>query len=194
MARNLELLLTRTIEHLGIVGDIVRVRPGYARNYLLPLGIAEPPTKSKIEALKEARAKAQAEVAALRAGREALLSRMEDVRITLTRACNANGLLYGSVTQRDLADGLQAAGYDVGIRSVRLAAAIRRVGEYHVPVQFDRDLRTEITVVIEPDQPLEEREEMEIDDEGELVRPDRKKRKAAREARAPGGTEAPAEA
>ena len=58
---------------------------------------------------------------------------------------------------------------DVGARSVRLAAAIRRIGTYPVPIQFDKDLRTEITVVVEPDQPLEERDEMEFDDEGNLI-------------------------
>ena len=57
----------------------------------------------------------------------------------------------------------------MGARSVRLAAAIRRIGTYPVPIQFDKDLRTEITVVVEPDQPLEEREEMEFDDEGNLI-------------------------
>jgi len=169
MARTIELLLTETVENLGLVGDVVRVRPGFARNYLLPHGIAEVPTAERIEAMKEARAEAQARFAALRSAREELLSRMEQVRITLIRSCNDNGVLYGSVSQRDIAEGLQGAGYDVGIRSIRMAGAFRRIGEYAVPVQFERDLRTEISVVIEPDQPLEEREEMEIDDEGELV-------------------------
>ena len=174
MAKRIELLLLESVENCGIVGDIVKVKPGFARNYLLPLGIAEFPTPSKIEALKEERAKAQAEVAALRAAREELLGRMEEVKVTLVRSCNDKGILYGSVTQRDIADGLQDDGYDVGTRSIRLANALRRIGEYHVPIQFEKDLRTEITVVIEPDQPLEEREEMEIDDEGNLVIPEKK--------------------
>ncbi len=168
-SRNIELLLLETVENLGIVGDTVKVKPGFARNYLLPHGIAEFPTPTKIEALKESRAAAQAEVSALRGAREELLGRMEEVTVILVRSCNDRGVLYGSVTQRDIADGLQENGYNVGTRSIRLAAAIRRIGEYPVPVQFEKDLRTDITVRIEPDQPLEEREEMEIDDEGELV-------------------------
>ena len=169
MARNLELLLLETVENLGIVGDIVKVKPGFARNYLLPMQIAEKPTPTKIEALKEARASARAELEQLRSAREELLGRMQEVEVILVRSCNAKGILYGSVTQRDIADGLQEAGYDVGVRSIRLANAFRRIGEYSVPVQFDKDLRTDIAIIIEPDQPLEEREEMEIDDEGELV-------------------------
>jgi large subunit ribosomal protein L9 len=159
MAKNIELLLLRNVENLGIVGDIVKVKPGYARNYLLPQARAEFPTPAKIESLKEARAKAQAELASLRAAREELLGRMKEVTITLVRSCNDQGVLYGSVTQRDIADGLQEAGYDVGVRSVRLPQPIRRVGSYDVPIQFEKDLRTDVHVIIEPDQPLEAREE-----------------------------------
>ena len=169
MARHIELLLLKNIEHLGIVGDVVRVKRGYARNYLLPHGFAEVPTASRIEMLEEDRAKAMAELASLRSARENLLEQMVEVTLTLTRSCNDQGVLYGSVTQRDICDALQSNGLDVGARSVRLAAAIRRVGTYPVPIQFDKDLRTEITVVVEPDQPLEERDEMEFDDEGNLI-------------------------
>jgi len=169
MAKNVELLLLRTVENLGIVGDIVRVKPGYARNFLLPHGLAEFPTPSRIEALKEERALARAELAALRKEREELLALMKEVTVTLVRSCNDKGHLYGSVTQRDISDGLQEKGYNVDVRSVRLSNAIRHIGEYPVPIQFDRDLRAEITVLVEPDQPLEEREEMEFDDEGNLI-------------------------
>ena len=169
MARHIELLLLKNIEHLGIVGDVVRVKRGYARNYLIPHGFAEVPTASRIAMLEEDRAKAMAELASLRSARENLLEQMVEVTLTLTRSCNDQGVLYGSVTQRDICDALQANGLDVGARSVRLAAAIRRIGTYPVPIQFDKDLRTEITVVVEPDQPLEERDEMEFDDEGNLI-------------------------
>jgi large subunit ribosomal protein L9 len=192
MAKNIELLLLRSVENLGIVGDIVKVKPGYARNYLLPHGLAETPTPSRIEALKEERLKAQAELAELRAAREELLGRMSDVTITLVRSCNDQGVLYGSVTQRDISDALQEAGYDVGVRSVRLSQPIRRIGPYDVPIQFEKDLRTEVHVVVEPDQPLEEREEMEFDEEGNLIerKPERKDRRArAPEAKAEGEPE-----
>lgn len=168
--KKIRLLLNKTVENLGIVGDIVKVRPGFARNYLLPQALAEAPTPTKIERLKEARAAAQSELANLRSAREELLGRMKDVAVTIQRSCNDQGILYGSVTQRDISEALQAAGYDVGIRSVRLNQSIRRVGAYHVPIQFEKDLRTDITLNVEADRQFQdEREEMEIDDEGELV-------------------------
>ncbi len=83
MAKNIELLLTRSVENLGIVGDIVHVKPGFARNFLLPHGLAEFPTPSKIESLKEARAKAQAELAELRAVREGLVAELQGVSIRM---------------------------------------------------------------------------------------------------------------
>ena len=167
--KNIELLLLKTIEDLGIVGDIVKVKPGHARNYLLPQRLAEFPTPSRIEGLKVERAKAEAELAHLRSVRAELLKRLTDVSVTLVRSCNAKGHLYGSVNQRDIADALIAAGYGVDVRNIRLSQAIRHIGPYEVPVQFDKDLRADITVLVEPDQPLEEREEMEFDDEGNLI-------------------------
>ncbi|HVP72101.1 MAG TPA: 50S ribosomal protein L9 [Phycisphaerales bacterium] len=169
-AKKVQLLLNKTVENLGIVGDVVKVRPGFARNYLLPLAIAEKPTPSKIERLKAAREAALAELAQLRKDREGLLERMHAVTVTIVRSCNDQGILYGSVSQRDIADALAQAGYDVGIRAVRLSQTIRRVGEYHVPIQFDKDLRTDITLKVDADRVLEEaKEEVEIDEEGNPI-------------------------
>jgi large subunit ribosomal protein L9 len=155
MAKHIELLLLDTVENLGLVGDVVKVKPGYARNYLLPHGYAEPPSPTKIESLKEARARAQAELAALREQREKLVEEMSEVSVTLERNCNDQGALYGSVTHRDISDALMEAGWGVDVRSVRIAHPIRHIGIYPVPLQFDKDLRVEVTVVVQSDRDLE---------------------------------------
>jgi large subunit ribosomal protein L9 len=159
MARPVELLLTRTVENLGIVGDIVKVRAGYARNYLLPHALAEHPTEAKIASLKVAREKALAELAAQRQLREETIAKLGGVSIKLVRSCNDQGVLYGSITQRDIADALVSAGYAVDMRSVRLANPFRRVGSYPCLVQFDRDLKAEITIEVAADRTLESMEE-----------------------------------
>jgi large subunit ribosomal protein L9 len=153
--RKVELLLNRTIENLGLVGDVVKVKPGFARNYLLPHGFAEAPTPEKIEALKHLRAAAQAELAKLRAAREALIARMEGVSIKLIRSVNDQGVLYGAVTQRDISDQLVADGYTVDMRAVRLQNPIRRIGSYSCIIQLDRDLKTEVGIEVLPDRTLE---------------------------------------
>ena len=155
MAKNIELLLLETVENLGIVGDIVKVKPGYARNYLLPHGVAQPPSAAKIDQLKAARAQAQAELAALRSQREQIIQELTDASITLQRSCNDQGALYGSVTQRDISDALMAAGYGVDTAAVRLSHPIRRIGTYQVPIQFDKDLLAEVALLIKPDRELE---------------------------------------
>ena len=180
MARkNIELLLLRNVEHLGIVGDVVRVRTGYARNYLVPMGLAEVPTDARVAELQADREAALAQVHARREARQTLIARMDEVELTLVRSCNAQGVLYGSVTQRDIADALVQVGYEgIDTRAVRLHAAIRRIGDYMVTIQFDKDLRTDVSIIVEPDQPLEEREEMEFDNEGELIIKEPKEPKA----------------
>ncbi len=155
MARPVELLLLRNVENLGIVGDIVKVRPGYARNYLLPHALAEHPTDAKIEALKEARAKAVAELAALRANREETVQKLAGVSIKLIRSCNDQGVLYGSITQRDIADALVAAGYAVDMRAVRLAAPFRRIGSYTCTIQFEKELKADVGIEVSADRALE---------------------------------------
>ncbi len=190
MARNIQLLLLESVENLGIVGDVVKVKSGYARNYLLPHGVAEPPSPTKIEALKEQRAVAQAEMAAVRSEREKIIEEIANAVITLDRSCNDQGQLYGSVTQRDISDGMIAAGHGVDPRAVRLNHPIKHIGDYHVPIQFDKDLRAEITLLIRADrtlegfneagEPIETDEDQEIDESHLLPDPDERPRRKRR--------------
>ncbi len=168
-ARRIELLLNSNIENLGIVGDVVRVRMGFARNYLIPMGLAEIPTPEKIEALSAEREIAMQKYEENKTVQAALIGQLAEVALTLTRSANDQGGLYGSVTQRDISDALAENNFEVPTRAVRLHQAIRRVGEYSVTIQFGKDLRTDIDIVVNPDRPLEDREEMEFDDEGNLI-------------------------
>ncbi|MSR18521.1 MAG: 50S ribosomal protein L9 [Phycisphaerales bacterium] len=155
MSQKTELLLTRNVENLGIVGDVVKVRSGFGRNYLLPMGIAEHPTPEKIESLKGARAVAQADLTRVRSERESLIARMEGASVKLVRSCNDQGVLYGAVTQRDIADQLVTDGFAVDMRAVRLTQTIRRVGHYTTMIQFGRDLRVEVAIDVSPDRALD---------------------------------------
>jgi len=153
--RNVELLLNVTVENLGLVGDVVKVKPGHARNYLLPHGLAEYPTAEKIEALKDARATAAAAMQKRQEGRAKLIARLTDVTIKLIRSVNDQGALYGAVTHRDIFDQLQVDGFPVEIHAVRLANTVRRIGSYTCAIVFDRELRTEINIEVLPDRTLE---------------------------------------
>jgi large subunit ribosomal protein L9 len=117
--------------------------------------MAEAPTPEKIESLKAARAIAEAHLSKQRAEREAVIARLAGITLTLVRACNDQGVLYGAVTQRDISDQLIIEGYGIDMRAVRLNNPIRRVVTEQVTIQFGRDLVAEITVVVKPDRIIE---------------------------------------
>ena len=186
MARTVKLLLVENVDNLGIVGDVVRVRTGYARNYLLPFGYATEPSDELIQQLADKRKAAEEEQRKLRVVREALINKLEGVEITMERSCNDQGLLYGSVTQQDIAAALKSLGFEVKPREVRLPQVIKRVGEFDVSVKLASDLEESIKIHVEPDRELDldEREEMEFDNEGNLIEKP-KPAKPAAEAEAP---------
>ena len=98
-------------------------------------------------------------MAAIRAARAETIEKLAEITLELVRSCNDQGALYGSVTQRDISDGLIEIGYQVDVRAVRLNQPIRRLGDYLVLIQFDRDLKQEITVKVLPDRELEDETE-----------------------------------
>jgi large subunit ribosomal protein L9 len=149
------LLLTENVDTLGIVGDVVTVRSGYARNFLLPRGFVTEPSEEKIKALSVRRAEAEAAVAQQRAEREKLVERLEGAEIEVVRSCNDLGMLYGSVTQQDVADALIKAGYGVKARDVRLPAAIKRVDHYELTVKLATDLEASIKLNVKADRVLD---------------------------------------
>ncbi|MBO6740669.1 MAG: 50S ribosomal protein L9 [Phycisphaerales bacterium] len=185
MARNVKLLLTENVDSLGIVGDIVNVRIGYARNYLLPFGYATEPSDELISQLAEKRAQAEKQLAERRAQREEMIGKLNGQELTLIRACNDQGQLYGSVTQQDISAALRELGFAVAPREVRLPTTIKRIDTFDIHIKVDSDLEADIKLWVVPDRELDvdEDDEMEFDNEGELIVKDRK----------PAKEEAPAE-
>ena len=99
---------------------------------------------------------AAAKADALREQQEAILGKLGGIVLTLRRPTNDKGILYDSVSQRDISDALIQGGFNVGISAVRLSVAIRRTGNYDVPIQFGKELRENITVVVESESVIEE--------------------------------------
>jgi len=171
MAKPVELLLLENVEGLGIVGDVVRVKPGHARNYLLPLGLATEPDEEIMRSLAQRRAEAERQAKLERARREEMVEQLAGLEITLVRSCNDQGHLYGSVTARDIVEALAEHGFGLRVRDVRLPQAIKRIDTYQVPLRLDVDLETEIKVWVVPDRELdvEAPPDLEFDNEGNLV-------------------------
>lgn len=174
MAKNVELLLVESVENLGIVGDVVKVRIGYARNFLLPRSLATVPSEELVAKLQAKRAEAQKQMALVKAQRQDIIAKLAGYELTLIKSCNDQGVLYGQITQQDISSGLTAAGYPMRPRDVRLAEVIKRTGDYEVLVKYETDLETKIRLHVKADRELakEEKNEMEFDDEGNLITAD----------------------
>lgn len=162
MPSHVKLLLVENVEALGIVGDVVNVRIGYARNFLLPRELATQPSEEKVKALASKRAEAEKLLAAQRKEREQLSNKLQGVEVKLIRSCNDQGVLYGSITQQDISTALNAMGHSVKPRDIRIGQVMKRVDKYEVHVKLDRDLDATLKLVVEADRKLElERHEAE---------------------------------
>lgn len=155
MPKTYQLLLTESVDSLGIVGDVVTVRSGYARNFLLPRNLATTPSEEKIAALAARRAEAERHLAEVRKHREEMVEKLDGFEVTLERTTNDQGLLYGSVTQQDLATALGAAGFAVRPRDVRLNQTIKRIGDYEVVIKPESDLEATVKLHVKSDRPLD---------------------------------------
>lgn len=182
---HVKLLLTENVDNLGIVGDVVRVRTGYARNYLLPFGLATAPSDELIQDLAAKRAEAEKQLAELRKQREAMISKLDGQELTMIRACNDQGQLYGSVTQQDIATALQEVGFDIKPREVRLPGTIKRIDTFDIHIRVDSDLGADVKLWVVADRELDSdaAPEMEFDSEGELIEPSARKTRPAKEAK-----------
>ena len=182
MAKTIELLLTETVENLGIVGDVVKVRTGYARNFLLPRDYATTPSEGAHQ--RPAGQAGRGREAARRAARMRAdtVQKLEGYELTIQRSCNDLGILYASVTQQEISSALTAAGFGVRPRDVRLSGAIKRVDNYDVHIKYESDLETWIKLHIKADRLLaaEEKPDLDFDNEGNLIQ---KRERAPREGR-----------
>ena len=166
--KTIELLLLETIENLGIIGDVVKVKPGFARNFLLPRGMGVAPTPKAVEKLAARRAEVEAELSRQRAKQGEMLEKLAELELTLERSTNDQGVLYASVSQHDIAEALREAGFNIDDRHVRVGDQIKRLDTYHIPIVLSRELKTEIKIWVVSDKPVEAEEETE-GDESEVI-------------------------
>lgn len=148
---NIKLLLQESIKHVGKVGDIVEVSPGYARNYLLPHGLAVQPTPNNVKRIEARRQEIEREERQRREQQAAVIQQLGTVEVTLERRANEQGHLYGAVSATDIAKALQAQNFDVQADDIHLHGKLDRIEKYTVTVAFADDLKTDIKVWVAPD-------------------------------------------
>jgi large subunit ribosomal protein L9 len=144
----MEIILRADVQHLGKIGEVVKVKDGYARNYLLPNGLAYPATdanKKKIAYEGERLVKQQA---AEKSAAETEATRLADVKLTFEVKVGEEEKLYGSVTASDIQRKLEELGIKVDKRKIDLAEPIRELGEYKVGIKIHPEVRPEVLVTV----------------------------------------------
>jgi len=144
----MKVLLCEDVEYLGWFGDIVEVKNGYARNYLLPQGVATVPTEANVKSLADEKAK-RAEFRKLAFEKlEQVASAVEGAEAVVAAKANEQGHLFGSVSERDIAINLREQGFEVSDEMVHLDGHIKEVGTHAVTLKIAAELTAKVSVVV----------------------------------------------
>ncbi len=146
-----KVLLREDVDDLGARGEIVRVRAGYARNYLLPRKLAVEASAGNVKGIEQERAALLRKEAKERATAEAQSQQMSTLELEFRRKAGEQGALYGSVTSMDLAEELKERGYEIDRHRIHLREPLKRLGEYTVPVRLHREVTIELKIKVSPE-------------------------------------------
>ena len=148
----MELILLQKVKNLGVLGDKVKVKPGYGRNYLVPQGKAVPATAANVAQFEQRRAEFEAKANQILSGAEARKATLEGASVTISANASPEGKLFGSVGPRDIAEALTKAGMPVEKSEVVMGEGpLRHVGEFEVLVHLHADVETPVKVVVVPE-------------------------------------------
>jgi len=145
----MKLILREDVYNLGKGGDLVEVKPGYGRNFLIPGGLAVLANPKNIREVEHQKAVSAAKAAKLKASAEAIARRLSDTPVTLRRKVGEQDKLYGSVTAMDVAEALAARGLDIDRRTIDLSDPIKTLGDFEVGVKLHSDVVGKVKVKVE---------------------------------------------
>jgi len=145
----MEIILLEKVDRLGKLGDVVNVKNGFARNFLLPFGKAKIANEANVKELEARRAELEAKEAETLGAAEALKSKLDELIISITSKSGTEGKLFGSVGNADIAEAIVAAGVDIEKKAVRLPTGpIRNAGEYEIDLHLHSDVNAQIKLTI----------------------------------------------
>lgn len=142
----MEIILRQAVENLGHPGDVVTVKNGYARNFLLPRGLAYEATPGNLKRIAAEKSRLEAAENERRETAQELAKRLEEVQLTFSARVGEEGKLFGSVTSSDIAEQLAAQGFNIERRLIDLHEPIKALGVYRVAVKLHADVKPEIRV------------------------------------------------
>lgn len=152
MAKNTAVILRAEVEQLGHAGDVVEVAPGYARNFLVPRGLAYVATEANKHRVAQEKKKYEEKLAEQKIAAEKVAANLEGKELTFVRMAGEEDQLYGSVSTADIAETLEEEGYGVDRRDVGLDEPIKSLGEFDVPIRLHPEVTVPIKVIVEREQ------------------------------------------
>ena len=148
----MKLILLQKVVNLGGLGDLVDVKPGYGRNFLVPFGKAVPATANNIATFEAKRADYEVKANTILADAEARKAKFEGASVTIAANASTEGKLFGSVGPRDIAEAFTTAGFKLDKSEVVMSeGALRRTGEYDIEIRLHADVHTTVKVLVEPE-------------------------------------------
>lgn len=144
----MKLILRADVDALGRLGDIVTVKPGYGRNFLIPQGMAKPATKANLKAFELERRKLQEQADSLRAQAQGVAEKIAATPVEIEVRVGEGDKLYGSVTSVNIAEAMEAAGIEIDRRKIVLEDPIRSLGEFDIEIKLHPDVRGELKLSI----------------------------------------------
>ena len=142
----MEIILRQAVENLGKPGDVVKVKAGYARNYLLPHGFAYEATPGNLKRIQQERDRLEAAENERRGAAQGIAEKLEQVSLTFSARVGEEGKLFGSVTATDIAAQLEGQGFHIEKRQIDLHEPIKALGVYRVPIRLHADVKPEVRV------------------------------------------------
>jgi len=147
----MKVLLCEDVETLGWYGDVVNVRQGYARNFLLPQRLATMPSEAKIKAMADEKAKRSEKRKVVVENLKKAAEAVNGAEAVIAAKANEQGHLFGSVTAKEIADNLRQQGFEVAEKHVHIGEHIKEVGQHTVKLKFAADITAAVKVVVVPD-------------------------------------------
>jgi len=144
----MKVILQENLENLGHIGDVVKVAPGYARNYLIPKGYALLANEKNTKALEHAKRQLEYKKNKVLEQAKAVAAKIEAITLNLLHQAGEEGKLFGSVTNMELAEQLKAQGVEIDRKKIALAEPIKQLGEYSVTVKIHPEVAANLKVVV----------------------------------------------
>lgn len=148
MANQISVVLQKDVDNLGIGGDVVKVRPGYARNYLIPRGLALPATPANLSQVEALKRSAAARTAEILAQAQELKAKVEKSSVKIERAVGEDNKMYGSVTTKDIEEAYVALGLEIDRKKISLGEPIKQLGLTEVKIRLHREVEATLRIEV----------------------------------------------